>query len=295
MKPLIVALIPAYNEEKTIAKVILKTRKYVDKIIVCDDGSKDMTRQIAEALGATVVEHEKNRGYGAALANLFEKAREIGADIAITIDADDQHNPDDIPKLVKPILDGKADIVIGSRFLYSKAENIPAYRRLGIKAITALSRRMAYNDITDAQSGFRAYSKKALQLIHPTEADMGASIEILLQAREHNLTIKEVPTTVKYTKESSTHNPIYHGITVVLSIVKHMSIRHPLMFYGIPGALSLVAALAFWIWTFHTFATTRQIVTSIALMAIGATTIGLMLSTTAMILWVLVTLLKENR
>jgi glycosyltransferase involved in cell wall biosynthesis len=116
-KPLIIACIPAYNEEKTIAKVVLLTKKYVDTVVVCDDGSADMTSELAEELGAEVIRHEKNRGYGAALASLFRRAREINADVMVTLDADYQHNPDYISRLVEPILKGEANMVIGSRFL----------------------------------------------------------------------------------------------------------------------------------------------------------------------------------
>jgi glycosyltransferase involved in cell wall biosynthesis len=110
---LIVAGIPAYNEEKNIAKVILKAQTHADKIVVVDDGSKDYTTNIAEKLGAIVVRHETNLGYGAAIKSCFLAARDLDADILVTIDADDQHNPEDIPKVVGPILSGEYDVVIG--------------------------------------------------------------------------------------------------------------------------------------------------------------------------------------
>jgi len=115
-KPFIIACIPAYNEEATIAKVIIQTQKYVDKIIVCDDGSSDLTGLIAERLGAEVIRHERNLGKGAALRSLFKKAKELKAEIIVTLDADFQHDAADIPKLIKPILDGEADVVVGSRY-----------------------------------------------------------------------------------------------------------------------------------------------------------------------------------
>ncbi|MEM2687352.1 MAG: glycosyltransferase family 2 protein, partial [Thermoproteota archaeon] len=110
-RPFIVACIPAFNEERTIASVVIRAMRHVDKVIVCDDGSTDLTGEIAEKLGAEVMRHERNQGYGAALSTLFEKAREINADILVMIDADGQHNPDDIPKLLTPIINGEADIV----------------------------------------------------------------------------------------------------------------------------------------------------------------------------------------
>jgi glycosyltransferase involved in cell wall biosynthesis len=291
----IIACIPAYNEEKTIAKVILKTKKYVDKVIVCDDGSTDMTAEIAEAIGAKVIKHERNKGYGAALASLFKAAREENASAMITLDADLQHNPDDIPKILSSIIKGEADIVIGSRFLDGKGK-LPKYRSLGIKVITKLTKHVSYKDITDAQSGFRAYSREAIHSIIPSEQGMGASTEILLRAKEHGLRIKEIPIEIKYDVEKpSTQNPILHWLDVVLSTVKHLSIKRPLVFYGGPGLTALIVALFFWVWTLQIFASSRQVVTNITLIALGATLIGLMLLTTGVILWVLISVVRDAR
>jgi glycosyltransferase involved in cell wall biosynthesis len=291
----IIACIPAYNEEKTIAKVVLKTKKYVDKVIVCDDGSTDMTAEIAEAIGAKVIRHERNKGYGAALASLFKAAREENASAMIILDADLQHNPDDIPKILSSIIKGEADIVIGSRFLDGKGK-LPKYRSLGIKVITKLTKHVSYKDITDAQSGFRAYSREAIHSIIPSEQGMGASTEILLRAKEHGLRIKEIPIEIKYDVEKpSTQNPILHWLDVVLSTVKHLSIKRPLVFYGGPGLTALIVALFFWVWTLQIFASSRQVVTNITLIALGATLIGLMLLTTGVILWVLISVVRDAR
>jgi len=287
-------VIPAYNEEENIAKVILQTKKYVDKVIVCDDGSTDMTYEIAKALGVEVVRHEQNKGYGAALATLFNKAREEKADIMITLDGDGQHNPNDIPKLIKPIADGEADIVIGSRFLEKGQENMPKYRKVGVAIITKLTGAVSYKEVSDAQSGYRAYNKRAIELIKPAETGMGASTEILIKAHEHGLKIKEVQTKILYGKNTSTQNPIYHGLDVILSTIKHLSIRHPLVFYGTPGLIALSIATIFWVWTLETFTRTRQIITNVTLVAIGATMVGLILLTTAVMLWVIISLLKEK-
>jgi glycosyltransferase involved in cell wall biosynthesis len=292
-KGLIIACIPAYNEEKTIAKVVLKAKKYVDKVIVCDDGSTDMTVEIAEAIGAKVIRHERNKGYGAALASLFKAAREENASAMIILDADLQHNPDDMPKLLSSIIKGEADIVIGSRFLNGKGE-LPKYRSLGIKVITKLTKHVSYKNITDAQSGFRAYSRKAIYSITPSEQGMGASTEILLKAKEHGLRIKEIPIEIKYDIEKpSTQNPILQGLDVVLSTVKQLSIKRPLVFYGVPGITTLLVALFFWIWTLQIFTSTRQVITNIALIALGATIVGLILLITAVILWVLISVIRE--
>lgn len=295
-RPFTVACIPAYNEEKSIAKVLVKTIPHVDGVIICDDGSTDMSARIAERMGAKVIRHERNMGYGASLSTLFRAALDDGADIIVTLDADGQHDPDQIPRLLEPILSGAADVVIGSRFLGSGGEgdSVPKYREGGIKAITRLAQMGADNKITDAQSGFRAYTRRALELLIPTETGMGASTEILIKARKNNLRIYEVPATVTYHEESSTKNPVAHGLDVVLSTIRHLSIMRPLIFYGIPGAIFLVMGLVFWLLVLQTFAVTRQLVISLTLIALAGTLFGLVLLTTAVMLWVLVSVVRER-
>ena len=166
--------IPAYNEEKNIAKIIVKLKKTVDQIIVCDDGSTDSTSAIAESLGATVVKHTKNSGYGMAIRSIFLKGKEINADILVTLDADGQHKIEDIGNIIKPVADGQADISIGSRFL-KEDSNTPGYRKLGVKIITKVTNSSLSEKITDAQSGFRAYSKRVLKEISPSDMGMGIS------------------------------------------------------------------------------------------------------------------------
>jgi len=285
-KPTIVACIPAYNEESNIAKVVISAQRHVDKVVVCNDGSIDMTAEIAMKLGATVLEHEKNMGYGAALRTIF---KEQSSDVIVTLDADGQHDPNEIPRIVEPIIKGEADVVVGSRFLGKS--KMPKYRKLGVGMITKLSNL----NITDAQSGFRAYSRKALEKIMPTEMGMGVSAEILIKATEQGFRIKEVPINIRYDVEKPSHqNPFTHGLEVLLSMIKFMSIKRPLLFYGVPGATSLMIALAFWVWTLRIFSETRQIMTNIALIAIGTTMVGLMLLTTAIILYVVVSIIREK-
>jgi GTP:adenosylcobinamide-phosphate guanylyltransferase len=289
----IIACIPAYNEEKTIAKVVLKAKKYVDKVIVCDDGSTDMTAEIAEAVGAKVIRHERNKGYGAALASLFKAAREENASAMIILDADLQHNPDDIPKLLSSIIKGEADIVIGSRFLNGKGQ-LPKYRSLGIKVITELTKRVSYKDITDAQSGFRAYSREAIHSITPSEQGMGASTEILLKAKEHGLRIKEIPIDIKYDAERpSTQNPLLHGLDVMLTTLKQLSIRHPLLFYGIPGLILLLISMISALIMIHLFNTTRYFSLPLALVTTVFGIAGILFCSTALIIWILVSLILE--
>jgi len=179
---LIVVGIPAFNEEKNIAKIIVKLQKIADKIIVCNDGSSDLTGVIAEKIGAIVINHPKNLGYGAAIRSIFLKAAELGSDILVTFDADGQHRVDDIQAVLDPILKNEADLVIGSRFLTEDDKNVPKYRKAGIKAITNITNVSTDLKLTDSQSGFRAYNKKVLSDVVPSEYGMGVSTEILIKA-----------------------------------------------------------------------------------------------------------------
>jgi len=240
---LIVASIPAYNEEKTIARMILLAKKYVDMVVVCDDGSTDMTAKIAENMGADVLRHKRNAGYGAAIRSLFGRARELGADIMITLDGDGQHDPNDIPLLLKPITEGSAAITVGSRFLKSvrATKEVPLYRHVGIKAITKLTNAASNSRMSDAQSGFRAYSRRALEKLGLHENGMGVSVEILMKAREQNLRVEEVAVNCNYKGlKTSTHGPLTHGAGVIMSIVKLVVEEKPLLFLGLSGAVSLL-------------------------------------------------------
>lgn len=231
--------IPAYNEENNIAVIITKLKKITNSIIVCDDGSSDMTAEISRNLGATVISHDNNRGYGAAINTLFQKAVEIESDVLVTFDADGQHRIEDIPKLLIPIEKKRADIVIGSRFLKNQSD-VPNYRKMGIKMITGVTNASINQKLTDAQSGFRAYSKRVLAEISPSDMGMGISTEILIKASSKGLEISEVPITILYPGNTSTHNPISHGTSVLISTIKFTSIEHPLKFYGIPSSILLV-------------------------------------------------------
>jgi glycosyltransferase involved in cell wall biosynthesis len=197
MNPVTMGLVPAYNEESSIGKVIRELRPYVDKVIVCDDGSVDRTALFALQEGAEVIRHRKNRGYGAALRSLFGYALRIQADVSVTVDGDGQHDPRSIPPMVSAILQGRADLVLGSRFLAVRSD-IPLLRRLAIGGITKLTGLLLGYSPTDAQCGIRAYNNKALKATCPTIHHMGASVEILERAREADLRISEEPAYVRY-------------------------------------------------------------------------------------------------
>ncbi len=287
--------IPAYNEEKNIAGIITKVKKYADSIIVCDDGSTHLTKEISEELGAIVISHSKNRGYGAAINSLFLKAKELESDIFVTFDADGQHRIEDIPVVTKPIMNNEADVVIGSRFLETKSDEMPNYRKVGIKLITKVTNLSIKEKLTDSQSGFRAYSKKALDEIIPSDEGMGVSTEILIKASNLDLKMAEVPIKVSYEGETSTKDPISHGSSVIFSTIKFTSIHNPLKFYGIPGIIFLGIGLGFIAWTIQIYSTHQEIITNVSLIGIACIVLGAVLLMTAVILFSLVTLINDTK
>lgn len=288
--------IPAYNEAKNISTIIAKAKVYASEVIVCDDGSIDNTDSIAKMAGATVIRHATNKGYGAAIKTLFRAAKEKDADIVVTLDSDGQHNADQIPVVIEPILRKEADVVIGSRFLnpFDK-EKVPMYRSLGIKTITKFTQVASYKNLTDAQSGFRAYGKNALNKIDILEGGMAVSTEILIRARENDLTIKEVPITINYdVEDASTHNPLSHGLGVLSSVIRFISLKHPLASYGIPGIALLIIGGFFMAGALNAFSSTRYISTNMILLSVGTAVIGIVLLVTGVILYTMVALLRDK-
>lgn len=230
----IAALIPAYNEELTIGSIVLLSREYVDEVIVVDDGSNDRTARIAEAAGARVIRHEKNKGKGAALKTGFKAT---DADIIVTLDGDGQHNPQEIPKLVQPIIEDIADIVNGSRYLSGADKNTPFYRRVGQKILDKATNISTSLDITDTQSGFRAFSRDAIPYFKFKEDGFAIESEMLSDAAESNLRIVEVEIGVSYDVEGSTKHPLSHGASVLYRIIRDMELRRPLYYFTFPGLI----------------------------------------------------------
>jgi len=290
----IIVGIPAFNEEKNIAPIITKLTNIADKIIVCDDGSTDLTSKISEKLGAVVIKHEKNMGYGAAIRSIFLKAKDLNGEILVTFDADGQHRVQDIQNVINPIINGESEIVIGSRFLDENEKDVPSYRKVGIKVITKITNVTIKEKLTDSQSGFRAYSKKVINELNPSELGMGISTEILIKASSKNFRISEVPIKITYSGDTSTHNPISHGSSVILSTIKYTSIEHPLKFYGIPSLIFFIIGLAFTYAATQYYSEIGRLNTNLTVVAAGTVLIAVVLLITSILLYSLVSVVREN-
>ena len=286
------ACIPAYNEESTIADLVTKSIPHVDRVIVCNDGSTDNTAKVAREAGAIVIS-QTNQGYGAAITSLFDYARKENAQIMITLDGDGQHNPNQIPSLVDAITTHNVDVAIGSRFL-DDTTKVSGYRKTGIKIITSASNYGTNFKVSDSQSGFRAYSKDAIDAIHPTEQGMSVSTEILLKISNKGLSIAEVPITISYEGDTSEQHSVSHGVGVLADTIKYVSIKHPLQFYGIPGLGMIIVGLVLGGIFLDAYLNNATVFYGSLLGSVVLFLLGAILSVTSIILFTMANLIRDR-
>lgn len=231
----ITAILPAYNEEVSIGSIVLRTRKYADRVIVIDDGSFDRTAEVAALAGAQVLRHEVNLGKGAALKTGFASLN--GDAVIVTIDTDGQHDPADIPRLVGPILQGKADMVNGSRYLNGNKKDTPLYRRMGQRVLDLVTNIGCGLSITDTQSGFRAFAGRTKGIFRFEQKGLAIESEMLADAAAAGLRIQEVEIGVRYDVNGSSENPVIHGLRVLVNVLRDVQLHRPLIYFTIPGSL----------------------------------------------------------
>jgi glycosyltransferase involved in cell wall biosynthesis len=289
-KPKIVAAIPCFNEERFIGSVVISTKKYVDKVVVIDDGSADATREVAAEAGAEVHQHFQNKGYGAAIRSAIEQGRRLGADVLVILDGDGQHDPKDIPRLVRPLINGEADVVVGSRFLGGTSKP-PFFRRLGQSVITALTNVGSGQKVSDSQSGFRAYSSEALKKLNLTEDGMSVSSEIQFAIKKSGLRVIEVPINVSYLDKAK-RNPVGHGLSVLSRVLVMFSLRQPLSLFGVPGLALLVSGLVLGTRVLTVYSATKELAVGMALGTILLCLAGLLALFAALMLQALKELLR---
>lgn len=290
-----IAAMPAYNEEQYIAKTIVGAYRYVDLVLVIDDGSSDATVEIAQALGALVIRHRTNLGYGGALRTIFSVSRTLGAGALVILDSDGQHSPDDLPALLNGLDEG-SDVVIGSRFLDGSKGDIPAYRKVGMKVLDTATQ-FAGGDlkVSDSQSGFRAYGRRAIEAVHVTGEGMSAGSEILIQAADAGLAISEVPITVRYDIEgTSSENPVSHGFSVLGNIVGMISYRRPLLSFGIPGFIAILCGLTTGFLAFSEYYATTRFPFALSMVTAVVLILGLLLVIAGLILNALMQVVRSS-
>lgn len=276
---------PAYNEAKYIGSVVLQALQYADEVLVADDGSKDRTADIAELAGASVIRHAKNMGKGAGVRDIITEAAKRNADVLVLMDADAQHDPREIPGLIKAVTEG-ADLVIGSRSL--SRENIPGYRKIGQKVLSKLTGTLSNAKVMDTESGFRALSRKAINTMHLHENGFAIESEMISEAADNGLKIVEVPITAIYTGDGSTLNPIKHGVGNVNRIMVLISERKPVFYFGVLGGVFILSGIVAGVLVFRIQEAHGVLATGTALLSMLLITVGTLLVSTGIILGVLV-------
>ncbi|MDQ1275315.1 MAG: hypothetical protein QG610_888 [Euryarchaeota archaeon] len=228
-------VLPAFNKEASIGSIVLLTKHYSDNVIVVDDGSSDRTAEIASKAGAHVVVHDVNKGKGAALKTGFTAASDLGADVIVTMDSDGQYNPADIPNLVAPIIKGNAEMVNGSRYLNYPGKTPPLYRRVD-QTLQDTTTKMNFNlKITDAQSGFRAYSASTKNIFRFSGKKAAIENEMLADAGRSGIRIIEVEIGTYNNSGVSIRNPAKYILGALKTVVADIETNKPLYFYSVPG------------------------------------------------------------
>ncbi len=288
----VVIVIPAYNEERFIGSVVLKALRYAKTVIVVDDGSTDDTAEIAKASGAQVIRHTRNQGKGSALGSGFQLAREFSPDVVVTLDADGQHRPEELQKVMEPVLCGDADIVVGSRYLEHTSE-VPRHRIWGHRVFNRLTQLTSGIYSTDSQSGYRAFSPAAIEKIAFHSNGFSVESEMQFIAHEAGLRIVEVPITIRYTDKPK--RPVMaQGLVVLNGILRLVGQYRPLLFFGVPGAVLLLVGLFFGLWVVDIYGHYHELAVGYAMISVLLSIFGMLLMSTGIILHSVRALLIEG-
>ncbi len=278
----VVAVIPAYNEERFIASVVFKTSRYAETVIVVDDGSSDLTARLAEQAGAVVVRQPHNKGKAAALNAGFRAARSHTPKVVVCLDADAQHEPADIPTMVAPVLSGHADVVIGSRFLATRSD-IPQWRQVGQHTLTAVTNVLSGVQVSDSQSGFRSFSPAAVEALRFGSAGLSVESEMQFLFEPAGLKIAEAPISVSY-KDGNKRNPVVHGLAVLDAMIGLVARRRPLLFISLPGFLISCLGVLLGLFVAFQMDQTGELMVGSSILTVLLVIGGLLLSVTGVML-----------
>jgi glycosyltransferase involved in cell wall biosynthesis len=273
--PKVVAVVPAFNEQRSIGSVVIQAQKYADTVVVVDDGSADATAEIASDAGAVVIRHSENRGKGVALNTGFRAAHGIGAEVVVTLDADGQHVVEELPLVARPIIAGEADIVVGSRYLEQRSD-VPFLRIWGHQVFNFITNQSSGISVTDSQSGFRAFSSRAIASIAFSSSGFSVESEMQFLARDKQLRMLEVPIVIRYHDEKPKRNVLLHGWLVLNGLLRLIGQHRPLMFFSIPGLLVFLTGLFLGVWVVEIYQQAGTLAVGYALITVLLSVVGLL-------------------
>ncbi len=291
----ITAFIPVFNEEMSIGSVVLRAKKYADSVLVVDDGSIDRTCEVARLAGAEVIQHHRNIGKGAALKTGFEHAVLNGATVIVVLDSDGRYNPELIPRLVAPILAGKADMVIGSRYINGGKKDIPFHHRIGWYFLDTVTNFNSGLHIMDTQSSFRAFVSNTLPVFRFNARGLGIESEMLADAANAGLRIKEVEIGAGHDMDLSTEHKVSHGLRVFMKVLEDIGLNRPLYYFTIPGMVISIIGLVMGLSLFHSFYLGGRMMYVPTLLTMILTLMGIFMAFTGIILHSMSRLFYETR
>jgi glycosyltransferase involved in cell wall biosynthesis len=289
------AVLPAYNEELVIGSVVLRTKQYVERVIVVDDGSSDRTAEVAKLAGADVIRLDHNTGKAYALLLGLRHARTSGCSVAVMLDADGQHDPSEIQRVAGLVSIGKADLVIGSRFLY-KSRGIPPYRQFGQKTLDLFTNIGSKAQVSDSQSGFRALSCQALDNLDFRSDGYNVESDMIAHFSELGLPIMEVPITVNYeVPNKHKKHPLTHGLGVLSRLIELITRKRPLLMFGLPGFCFVIIGLLFASQAFNEYYLTSKFSFSTSMISVLLLVIGMFMGIAGLLLNTLVSIINDQK
>lgn len=228
-EPKVIIVLPAYNAERTLLRTLAEIpNTYKENIILVDDASTDKTVQVAKDAGLTVITHDRNRGYGGNQKTCYKHALALDADIVVMLHPDHQYDAKVIPDLIKPIANGEADAVFGSRMLGGRPMEggMPWWKYIANIFLTALANIVFQRYLTEIHSGFRAYSRRYLETVRFEENsdDFVFDTEIIAQGMSCNLFFREVPIVTRYFPEASSINfrrSVKYGLGIIRVLIAY--------------------------------------------------------------------------
>jgi glycosyltransferase involved in cell wall biosynthesis len=275
----VLVAIPCFNEEVAIGSVVLKAKRHAAEVLVVDDGSSDKTVEVARLAGATVLKHDKNGGKGKAYQTLWEHARKGGFDALAVLDGDGQHDADEIPLLLAQLAAG-SDLVIGAR--WGERTQMPLWRKAGKRVLDYATAAGSEGKggtgpkVTDSQSGFRAFDRKALDAIAPKAGGFSIESQMLMDAHEAGLAIGEVPIHCRYDVDGSTEAPLKHATKVLNDILVAIGVRHPLLYLALPGTLAILVGGLLGAWVVWVYKRTHEFAIGTALVTVLLVVVGVL-------------------